>query len=151
MSILDKLRVPPAPIMGAIVMACLAFSLIFIIIYRSPYTHSNLNPVDYDRTDIIYEAQTQPFTGVGLDSASFANSGDPAKDGRVLFFAFNCASCHGLNGEGGPVGKSLIGDSALKIKTKVREGPKGMPAFDPNVFTDEDMQKVIAFLQSTGQ
>ena len=41
--------------------------------------------------------------------------------------------------------------TTLKIKTKVRDGPKGMPAFDPSVFTDSDMQKVIAFLQSSGQ
>jgi len=146
-----KLRLPPGPIMGLIVMSTLAFTLIFIIIYRSPYTHANLNSDGYDRTSVIYEGQTTPFTGVGLDDPHFANTGDPVQDGRVLFFAFNCASCHGLNGGGGPVGKDLTGDSALKIKTKVREGPKGMPAFDPDVFTDADMQKVITFLQSSGQ
>jgi hypothetical protein len=151
MPIKGKLRLPPGPMMGLIVMTTLAFTLIFIIIYRSPYTHANLNPDGYDRTSVIYEGQTTPFTGVGLDNASFANTGDPVQDGRVLFFAFSCASCHGLDGQGGPVGKTLTGDSALKIKTKVREGPKGMPAFDPNVFTDADMDKVITFLQSIGQ
>jgi Cytochrome C oxidase, cbb3-type, subunit III len=151
MPVPGKLRLPPGPIMGLIVMCCLAFTLIFIIIYRSPYTHANLSPDGYDRTGIYYEGQPTPFTPIGLDNPSFANTGDPVQDGRALFFAFGCASCHGSNGQGGPVGKDLIGDSALKIKTKVREGPKEMPAFDPNVFTDADLQKVIAFLQSLGQ
>jgi mono/diheme cytochrome c family protein len=151
MPVLGKLRLPPGPIMGLIVMSLLAFTLIVIIIYRSPYTHANLSPDGYNRTSIYYEGQVPPFTGGGLDTPSFANTGDPVQDGRALFFAFGCASCHGLNGQGGPVGKDLIGDSALKIKTKVREGPKAMPAFDANVFTDADLQKVIAFLQSSGQ
>ena len=137
MPMLGKLRLPPGPIMGLIVIGLLAFTLIFVIIYRSPYTHANLSPEGYDRTSIYYEGEILPFTGVGLDNASFANTGDPMQDGRTLFFAFGCASCHGLDGQGGPVGKDLAGDSALKIKTKVREGPKAMPAFDPSVFTDD--------------
>jgi hypothetical protein len=151
MPVLGKLRLPPGPIMGLIVISLLAFTLIVIIIYRSPYTHANLSPDGYDRTGIYYEGQVLPFTGIGLDQAAFANTGDPVQDGRALFFAFGCASCHGSNGQGGPVGKDLIGDSALKIKTKVREGPKAMPAFDPNVVSDADLQKIITFLQSSGQ
>jgi mono/diheme cytochrome c family protein len=132
-------------------MSGLAFTLIVVIISRSPYTHGNLSPEGYNRTDIIYVGQEHPFTGIGLVDPRLADTGDPVQDGRTLFFAYGCASCHGLNGEGAAVGKELAGDSALKITTKVRDGPRTMPAFDPSVLGDSDLEKLIAFLQSSGQ
>ncbi len=147
---LGRLRVPPGPILGAVMMSGLAFTLIVVIIARSPYTHGNLSPQGYNRTDIIYVGQEHPFSGnwLGLTDPRLADTGDPVQDGRTLYFAYGCASCHGLNGEGAVVGKELAGDSALKITTKVRDGPKAMPAFDPSVLPDADLQKLIAFLQS---
>ncbi len=143
-----KARVPPGPILGAVMMSGLAFTLVVVIISRSPYTHGNLSPEGYNRTDIIYAGQEHPYTGVGLVDPNLAATGDPVQDGRILFFAYGCASCHGLRGEGAAVGKELSGDSALKITTKVRDGPKTMPAFDTSVLSDSDLQELIAFLQS---
>ena len=148
MPALGKLRLPPGPIMGLVVIGILAFTLIFVIVYRSPYTHANLSPEGYSRTSIIYVGQEQPFEGVPLDNPALAETGDPVQDGRILFFRYGCASCHGFNGEGGPVGKDLKGDSALKISTKVRDGPKAMPAFGAGVLSDADLQKITDFLQS---
>ncbi len=148
---LRGLRVPPGPILGAVMMSGLAFTLIVIIIARSPYTHGNLSAEGYHRTGIIYVGQEQPFDGMPLADASLATTGDPVQDGRVLFFRYGCASCHGLNGEGGPVGKDLQGDSALKIATKVRLGPKTMPAFLEGVLSDIDLQKLSAFLETAGK
>ncbi len=150
-SMFGRLRVPPGPILGAVMMSGLAFTLIVVIISRSPYTHGNLSAEGYNRTDIIYVGQEHPFTGIGLVDPRLADTGDPVQDGRTLFFAYGCASCHGLNGEGAAVGKELAGDSALKITTKVRDGPKAMPAFDPSVLGDSDLEKLIAFLQSSGK
>ncbi len=148
---LRRLRVPPGPILGAVMMSGLAFTLIVVIIARSPYTHGNLSAEGYNRTGIIYVGQEQPFDGIPLADPGLANTGDPAQAGRILFFRYGCASCHGFNGEGATVGKDLAGDSALKISTKVREGPKSMPAFDTNFLPDADLQKLIAFLQSAGK
>src|SRR3990172_1274304 len=141
--------VPPGPILGAIMMSGLAFTLIAVIIPRSPYTHGNLQPEGYNRTEIIYLGQEHPFTGIGLADPSLASTGDPAQNGRVLFFGYGCASCHGLQGKGGAVGKNLSSPNNKKISQKARQGPKTMPSFDSSVLPDSDMQKLIAFLKST--
>jgi mono/diheme cytochrome c family protein len=130
-------------------MSGLAFTLIAVIIARSPYTHGNLRPEGYNRTDIIYLGEEHPFTGIGLADPSLASTGDPVQGGRVLFFGYGCASCHGLQGKGGAVGKNLSRANSEEISDNVRQGPKTMPAFDPGVLPDSDLQKLIAFLKST--
>ena len=143
--------VPPGPILGAIMMSGLAFTLIAIVIARSPYTHGNLRPEGYDRTDVIYLGEELPYDGFPLADPGLANTGDPAQDGRILFFRYGFASCHGLNGQGQAVGKDLSKSDAEEISKEVRRGPKTMPSFDPSVLPDSDLQKLIAFLKSTGE
>jgi mono/diheme cytochrome c family protein len=130
-------------------MSGLAFTLIAVIIARSPYTHGNLRPEGYNRTDIIYLGEEHPFEGIGLADPRLASTGDPAQDGGVLFFGYGCASCHGLQGKGGAVGKNLSSANSEEISDNVRQGPKTMPAFDSSVLPDSDLQKLIAFLKST--
>jgi hypothetical protein len=129
-------------------MSGLAFTLIFVIIYRSPYTHGNLSPEGYDRTEIIRVGQEHPFGGPGLADPDIALTGDPVQDGRALFFGYGCASCHGLQGLGGPVGKDLSKSNSEEITDEVRKGPKAMPAFESGVLSDPDLEKLIAFLES---
>src|SRR3989304_4392614 len=97
--------VPPGPILGAIMMSGLASTLIAVIIARSPYTHGNLRPEGYNRTDVIYLGEEHPFDGFALADPSLANTGDPVQDGRVLFFGYGCATCHRPHGEGRAGGK----------------------------------------------
>lgn len=148
---MPRLAVPPGPILGAIMMSGLAFTLIAIVIARSPYTHANLSPEGYNRTGIIYVGEEHPFDGFRLADPSLALTGDPVQDGRVLFLRYGCSSCHGLKGGGEAVGKEISGDSALKISSKVREGPKTMPSFLTSELSDADLQKIIAFLQSASK
>ncbi len=143
-----RVSVPPGPIVGAVMMSGLAFTLIGIIIARSPYTHGNLRPEGYDRTEIAYVTQEYPFDGLGLADPSLAQTGDPAQDGRALFFRYGCASCHGLNAQGAAVGPDLLNASASNIGREVREGPEGMPAYRTSTLSDEDLEKIIAFLKS---
>jgi len=132
-------------------MSGLAFTLVAIIIARSPYTHGNLRPEGYNRTDIIYLGEDHPFDGIALADPSLASTGDPVQDGRVLFFGYGCASCHGLEGKGSAVGKNLSRANSEEISDNVRQGPKTMPSFDVSVLPDSDLQKLIAFLKSTGE
>ena len=144
-----RLSIPPGPILGAIMMSGLAFTLIAIIIARSPYTHGNLSWEDYDRTQVIRIDEESPFEGIGLADPRRAQTGDPVQDGRALFFRYGCASCHGLNGQGQAVGKDLSKSDAEEISQEVRRGPKTMPPFESGDLTDADLEKLIAFLQST--
>ncbi len=126
----------------------LAFTLIAVVIARSPYTHGNLTPEGYNRTEIILVGEESPFEGLGLADPLLARTGDPVDDGRALFFRFGCASCHGLKAQGGAVGPDLLDASASKIGREVREGPEGMPAYSTSSLSDEDVEKIIAFLKS---
>ena len=143
--------VPPGPILGAIMMSGLAFTLIAVIIARSPYTHGTLQPEGYNRTDVIYLGEEHPFDGIPLADPGLATTGDPVQDGRVLFFGYGCASCHGLQGKGGAVGKNLSSANSEEISDNVRQGPKTMPAFETGTLPDADLAKLIAFLKSTGE
>ena len=126
----------------------LAFTLIAVVIARSPYTHGNLTPEGYNRTEIILVGEESPFEGLGLAGPLLARTGDSVDDGRALFFRFGCASCHGLKAQGGAVGPDLLEASASKIGREVREGPEGMPAYGVSSLSDEDVEKIIAFLKS---
>jgi mono/diheme cytochrome c family protein len=141
------------PIVGAIMMSGLAFTLIAIIIARSPYTHGNLRPQGYDRTEIAFVDEEPPFEGLGLADPQLATTGDPAQDGRALFFGYGCAACHGLKGQGGAVGADLDLDdiSFSEFRKDVRKGPKGMPSFLEETLSDEDLDKLYAFLESLAQ
>lgn len=146
-----RLRVPPGPILGVIMMSGLAFTLVVVIIYRSPYTHGNLSPEDYDRTDVIRVGEEHPYEGIGLADPSGSLGGDPAADGRVLFFGYGCAACHGLKGQGSAVGDELDTSeiSLSELLREVRRGPKGMPSFGEEILSQEDVEKLHAFLEST--
>jgi hypothetical protein len=135
-------------IIGLITISGLAFTLIGIVIARSPYTHGNLSPEGYHRTEIALVGDEQPFEGIGLADPRLAQTGDPVQDGRVLFFGYGCASCHGFQGEGAVVGKDLSKADAEEISEKVRQGPKTMPSFDATLLPDSDLEKLIAFLRS---
>jgi mono/diheme cytochrome c family protein len=128
----------------------LAITIIGVVVARSPYTHGNLaSPAGYTRTKVAYLGETYLFEGMPLAKPAEAQTGDPVHDGGMLFFQYGCAACHGSSGGGGAVGKALNDASANKIRTKVRDGPKNMPAFSSDSLPDADMEKLIAFIQSS--
>jgi len=142
--------IPPGPIVGAIMMSGLAFTLVAVVIARSPYTHGNLRPEGYDRTEIARVGQEAQFEGVGLADPQLASIGDAAQDGRALFFQYGCASCHGLKGQGGAVGADLDVDdiNLSEFGREVRKGPKGMPSFTEETISEQDLEKLYSFLES---
>jgi hypothetical protein len=145
--------VQAGPVVGAIMMSGLAFTLVVIIIARSPYTHGNLRPQGYNRTEIAYVDEEPPFEGVGLDNPRLATTSDPEQDGKALFFGYGCAACHGLKGQGGAVGSDLDLDdiSRSEFGRDIRKGPKGMPSFEEESISDEDLDRLYAFLESISE
>ncbi len=148
-----RFYVQAGPVVGAIMMSGLAFTLIAIIIARSPYTHGNLQPEGYDRTEIARVGEEPPFEGPGLNDPQLATTGDSAQDGKALFFGYGCAACHGLKGQGGAVGADLDVDdiSRSEFGKDVRKGPKGMPSFSEESISDEDLDRLYAFLESISE
>lgn len=70
-------------------------------------------------------------------------TGDPAAGEPI--FANNCAGCHP------GVGPDLQahGASTAEARLIIREGEDRMPAFGPDKISDEDLENVLAYLQST--
>ena len=142
---------PPGPVLGAIMMSGLAFTLVAVIIARSPYTHGNLRPEGYNRTEIIYVGEDHPFQGLGLADPGLTLTGNPQQDGRLLFFQYGCASCHGFNGGGGAVGPELSwasGSGSAELGRLLRGEPQdvpGMPSFD--ALSEEEIEALSAFLR----
>ncbi|MFQ5380678.1 MAG: ethylbenzene dehydrogenase-related protein, partial [Dehalococcoidia bacterium] len=142
---IERLLIPGAHFVA---ISGLAFTLIVLVVIRSPYTHGNFKSEGYSRTDIAHLGVEHPFPGFPLTDADAANTGDSALDGGVLFFSSGCAACHGLQGQGGSVGPELESDiSASKVRREVRDGPKGMPAFAEDQVSDETLDKIVAFLR----
>ncbi|HEX3705597.1 MAG TPA: c-type cytochrome [Mycobacteriales bacterium] len=91
-------------------------------------------------------------------AASSASNNDPAiQRGRALFLQ-GCATCHGLNGEGGAIAPSLIGAGAsavdfqmstgrMPLQQEGAEAPQKRP--DPR-FNAQDIQDIAAYVASLG-
>ena len=66
-----------------------------------------------------------------------------------------CAKCHGADGAGGPTGRPVIGE-AHAAEQIVRNGHNGayddrrefMPAYDQQQITDQELQLIIAYIET---
>jgi len=127
----------------------LALGLIGGIVARSPETHANVRPAGYDRTDVAYVGEVLPYEGIGLAGARPDEAADPIARGRILFLAYGCAACHGVDAQGGVVGPKLDLEEIFKedFVPIVRTGPAGMPAFTDTILSDGDLDSIYAFLK----
>jgi hypothetical protein len=124
-----------------------------IVFVRAPTANSHVvDPDGYDRTIVNYLDVTYPYDGFGLDDESLAQTGDPVRDGEMLYFQFACAACHGLGGTGAIVAPDLVDElgSIGAFTTDVREGEKGMPSYDEVTISDENISKIYAYLDAGG-
>ena len=77
------------------------------------------------------------------------------EEGKALLADKGCASCHGASGEGvGNLGPALPGHSSEAVFGQVREprqvaeGSVQMPAFGTDQISDEELEKIVAFIES---
>ncbi|MCL1599871.1 MAG: cytochrome c, partial [Actinomycetia bacterium] len=121
-----------------------------IVFVRAPVANTHItDPHTYTRTPIAYIDTAFPYIGFGLEDEIAVDTGDAVADGSLLFFKYGCAACHGLNGQGATVGPELAGETGSfgNFAEDVREGPKGMPAYGEAAISDENLQKIHAFLK----
>ncbi len=72
-----------------------------------------------------------------------------AEEGYEIYLQVGCAQCHGERGEGG-VGPPLAGHTREAIIRQVRNPVGSMPAFPPDRLSDEDLEKIVAFIEALG-
>jgi mono/diheme cytochrome c family protein len=137
------------PTVAAIWVIAVPATLIGIILF-GPYTHGNLaNEYQsaYVRTEQIVVSPAVKYDGPGLD-ANVSLSDDPVRRGGQLMIARGCATCHGLDGQGGAVGVPLNGINASILRMTTSMGPHGMPQFAADSLTDDDLAAIAAYLNA---
>ncbi len=76
--------------------------------------------------------------------------GEPAADeGHDLYVAAGCVACHGDNAEGG-VGPALAGHTREQVFAQVRNPRGAMPAFSEEQVSNEDLEKISAYIVGLG-
>ena len=158
------------PRIGILAVLGLAILLIGVIVLRSPDTHANLwNRMEagYSRTAVgvvategqtsVAETRGGPVSGalsfqapIWLEVPQGGASGRITDPGQRLYIASGCAKCHGMDGQGGVVGPSLVGMDPQIITAMARIGPGGMPAFLPRMLSDSELSEIGAYLNSLG-
>ena len=138
------------PVVLAATISGLGFGLVVGVIARSPETHANVRPEGFDRTPIGYVGEQANFEGLGLADPGLLATGNPEERGRLLFFGASCVTCHGLANQGGVVGPSLNVDdlTVSDFRHAFETGPEGMPVFAEEMFSDDDLEALYAFLEA---
>jgi mono/diheme cytochrome c family protein len=138
------------PAVLAATISGLGFGLVVGVIARSPDTHANVRPEGYDRTPVTYVGEEATFEGLGLADAGLLLTADRVERGRLLFLSASCVTCHGLANQGGVVGPELdIGELTISdLRRAIQTGPKGMPVFPEETFSDQDLEDLYAFLEA---
>ncbi len=115
------------------------------IVLFGPYTHGNLQPgpeASYTRTNQTVVGPPQLFGGMpGMSTPE-----DQIARGHALFVSNECATCHGLQGQGSVIGPTLTGSNAADLRKKTTEGSGAMPAFDPSTLSDDDLSAIAIYL-----
>ncbi len=127
----------------------LSLSVMLLVIgARSPYTHGNLltgYDAQYQRTEQVRVGQVADYAGIG--GTAEPATANAATRGARLFVTKSCATCHGLEARGS-VGPSIVGADAATIAKRVRKGPGGMPRYDSQALSDDEIAAITAYLGS---
>jgi mono/diheme cytochrome c family protein len=132
----------------AVAVIITAAGMMFVL-SRNPLTQAKTGVAGgYNRTPIAYLEVGYPYVGPGLENPSIADTQNLLRDGRLIYFQYGCAGCHGLAGTGGVVAPELVGEvgSVGGFAEDVRDGPKNMPGYEPSVLSDEDLAKIHGYL-----
>ena len=128
----------PLTYVGAVVLIGLT---LIVVLVRAPDTKLNTleTAEDYERTALATIGVVETFAGFGAELGA-----DPATD----YLRAGCASCHGLNGEGGTIGPEIWKKNAEDLLDTVREGDRGMPAYPAHRITDEQAAALSEYLNA---
>lgn len=118
---------------------------------RSPLAIVLLVGIGLLTTGAAYAMSTTATASADIDLTSPA-----VIDQGEKLFAANCATCHGLQGQGTQAGPSLIGVGAAAVDFQVGTGRMPMQAQGPQApqkpvqFTDDQIKALAAYVASLG-
>jgi mono/diheme cytochrome c family protein len=105
------------------------------------------------RPTLLLAAALASFGGFDLAArAQDAPAGDTA-NGKRIYLALNCFTCHGRSGQGGAYNTPapVLAKTALPFegfKAYVRAPARDMPAYSEAVMSEQNLGDIYAFLQS---
>ncbi len=104
-------------------------------------------------TNIVLLAGLLVFAGMAAIATPVRadESKNSAREGRYLYIEYGCYSCHGYEGQGGLISGPRIAPTALPLDafSEILRRPYGvMPAYSPNVLSDEVLRGIHEYLQS---
>lgn len=126
----------PATYVGIVLLVGLS---LVAVLTRSPDTRSNFqdSPGTYDRTDVALVGVPHAFEGL-------RDKLGPSP--QEFYVGAGCANCHGLSGEGGTVGPDIWKVNTQDMLDVIRKGGHGMPSFDSERLTDDEVATLSAYL-----
>jgi ubiquinol-cytochrome c reductase cytochrome c subunit len=95
------------------------------------------------------------YAGLAPHASSASNSDPAIAAGRQLFLQ-GCATCHGLNGEGGKRAPSLIGVGGAAVDFQVGTGRMPLKEHGPEAeshqqeYSDDQIEQMAAYVASLG-
>jgi ubiquinol-cytochrome c reductase cytochrome c subunit len=91
------------------------------------------------------------LAGVAI-AATATQEGDLVERGRADYVELGCYQCHGFQGQGGAAPRlapePISLDNFMRI---VRRPPNVMPAYSPAVLSEEQLERMHAYLESIPQ
>jgi len=101
---------------------------------------------------VLFVAAAFGLGGSTLAMAQDAPAGNAA-DGKRIFLADGCFTCHGRSGQGGAYNgpAPILAHTALPFdgfKGQVRNPANDMPAYSDAVLSDKDIADIYAFVES---
>jgi mono/diheme cytochrome c family protein len=93
------------------------------------------------------------MAAIGLDALAVAQAQGDAANGKRIYLADGCFTCHGRSGQGGAYNgpAPILAHTALPfdgIKGELRNPANDMPAYSEAVLSDKDIVDIYAFVES---
>ena len=105
--------------------------------------------------NVIGMALIATFAAGGFDDAARAQDAPPgdAAEGKRLYLAVGCFTCHGRSGQGGAMNGPVpaLAKTAMPFdgfKGQLRQPADEMPAYSEKVMTDKQIADIYAFVES---
>lgn len=76
------------------------------------------------------------------------DTGAAASEGRALFVSQQCWQCHGFEGQGGAAVRIAPTLYPFEVFAQRVRHTNLMPAYSPNVLSDEELRKIYEFARS---
>ncbi|MDH3531349.1 MAG: cytochrome c [Gammaproteobacteria bacterium] len=84
----------------------------------------------------------------GLNTAFAQDPAAPASDGKELYLSYQCWQCHGYEGQGGAAARLAGKQYPYAAFARFVRHPNLMPAYPPNLLSDEKLRRIFDYVRS---